>query len=160
MSYRLTMFRFVALAVLSAFAIVALAFVIVLVTTPDDALRVFLVLWMAAAAWFAYWAVFRVAYEVGITAEGSLRWRSIAGQHELPISRIRGVSTPFRMFGAGLRQIEVAGARSPVLIASARGFGDVMAMVEHARPDLAIRSAWYDRLAARFGRSTMKWRGV
>lgn len=146
------------LVVLGGFGLVAAILVPIGLTTSDRALEAFLALWVAGVAWTAYWGVFAFAYEVALAANGTLRWCSISGCHEVPFSAIRGISTPWGLFGAGLRRLRIAGGRSPLLIASAPGFGDVMAMIEQVRPDLAVRGAWYDRLTARVGKSGMRWR--
>ena len=156
-TFRLTTFRLAVLLLLGALTLAAALLVVIAIATPDGALRLFLFLWVAAVAWTAYWALFRFAYEVAIDAAGTFRWCSITGCHEAPVSAIEGIATPWGMFGAGMRRIRISGANSPLLIASAPGFEHVIAAVVNARPDLNVANDWYDGLAARFGRRSMRW---
>lgn len=159
MTYRLTMFRFLIVAIMAAFGVLSAAFLVIALTTPDRALAAFLLLWVAGVVWTAYWGLDRAACEIGIVGDSTLRWCSVARCHEVPIAAIRGVSTPWGIFGVGLRRIDVDGGFSPLLVVSP-GFADVLAMIERSRPNLAVRTSWYDRLALRFGKRTLTWRRV
>jgi hypothetical protein len=144
-------------AILAGFGVLSAAFLVIALSTPDHALAAFLLLWVAGVAWTAYWALDRTACEVGIAGDSTLRWSSVAGSHTVPLSAIRGVSTPWGVFGAGLRRIDVDGGFSPLLIVSP-GFADVLAMIERSRPNLEVRTSWYDALALQFGKRTLTWR--
>ncbi|HET7420075.1 MAG TPA: hypothetical protein VFL27_06810 [Candidatus Dormibacteraeota bacterium] len=157
MTYRLAGYRFLILVLLSGFAVLAVALLVVALDSADRGLQVFSLAWVAGVVWTAYWGLTRYACEIGISGSSNLRWCSVTRCHELPTSAIRGVSTPWRLVGAGLRRIDVDGGSSPILIASP-GLVEVIAMIERSRPDLVLRASSYDRLAARFGRRTLQWR--
>lgn len=159
MTYRLVMFRPVAITVFALLCLVAAALIRELFSSHDPILVVFIVLWLAALVWNGYWFLFRIAYEVGVVNGSTLRWRTVLSTHEVPIARVTAVNTPFGPFGAGRRRIVVEGATSPMLLASA-GFDEVAAMVARHRPDLSISTSWYDRAAVRFSNAGVRWRRV
>jgi hypothetical protein len=156
-SYRLVMFRPLTFTVLFGLGLVGVAIVLNLLTSNNGPGGVFVVLWLAAYAWNAYWFLVRIAYEVGIVDGSTLRWRSITTRHEIPLSRIKGIRTPFPPFGAGAKKILLEGGPSPLIMVSP-GFRDVVAMVLQFRPDLVNQMDWYDRLAERFSRRAVSWR--
>jgi len=117
------------------------------------------VLWLAAYGWNAYWFLVRVAYEIGIVDGSILRWCAVTRCHEVPLTRVTAMRTPFRPFGVGLRTIIIEGDRSPLIMVSA-GFRDVVAMVVQFRPSLVIQTAWYDRLVERYNLGSPNWRRI
>jgi hypothetical protein len=156
-TYRLVMFRPIVITVLSGLTVIGAFLLRELFSTHDLPLVVFIVFWLGALGWNAYWFLHRTAFEIGIRDSSTLTWRTITARREAPLARVQGMSTPFGPFGAGLRRIDVEGALPPVLLASP-GFDDVAGMIAHALPDMAMRTRWYDRVAARFSRRTMYWR--
>ena len=143
--------------ILGGLGIPAAAFLVIALDTTDRGLEVFLLAWMAGWVWSAYLGLFRYAYQIGLAGDSTLRWCSVIRCREVPISAIRGISTPWRMGGAGLRRIDVDAGSSPILIASP-GLDDVIAMIERSRPDLTVHTALYDCVAARFAKRTLRWR--
>lgn len=119
----------------------------------------FVVLWLAAYAWNAYWWLFRVAFEVGVMHGSTLRWRSIISSREIPLAQVTGISTPFPPFGFGLKTIVVRGDRSPLIVAN-QGYREVVAMIVRFRPDLVIPNTWYDRFFEGFAQRSARWRRV
>jgi len=156
-TYRLVMFRPVAITVFSVLSLVAVALIREVFSSHDPILVVFIVLWLAALVWNGYWFLFRIAYEIGVIDGSTLRWRTMLATHEALLTRVKGVKTPFGPFGAGRRMIIVEGATSPMLLAS-RGFDEVAAMIARHRPDLSISTSWYDRAAVRFSNTGIQWR--
>jgi hypothetical protein len=156
-TYRLVMFRPIVITVLSGLSVIAAFLVREVFSTQDLRLVAFILFWLGALAWNAYWFLHRTAFEIGIRDSSTLAWRTITARREAPLTRVRGLTTPFRLFGAGLRRVDVDGALSPVLVASP-GFDQVAAMIAQARPDIAMSTSWYDRVAARFSRRAMQWR--
>jgi hypothetical protein len=120
---------------------------------------VFVVLWVAAYLWGAYWFLFRIAFEVGVVDGSILRWRFITSRHEIPLTHVRGISTPFPPFGYGSKRIAVEGDRSPFIVAN-QGYRDVIAMIVQFRPDLVVPNTRSDRFFERFAQRSVWWRRV
>lgn len=151
--YRLTMF--VVFGVMACIAVVLLLG-LSLSAHIDPQLGGFIVFWLAGLAWNVYWFFFRVAYEIGVVDESTLRWRTIATSYEVPLARITIIDTPFGPFSTGLRRIAIEGERSPLLPAW-RGIGDVIAMITALRPDVPIKTRWLDRTYERFAIGNVRW---
>jgi hypothetical protein len=117
----------------------------------------FVVFWLAALGWNAYWFLFRIAYEIGVTNRSTLRWCSVSRCREIPLTRVKGMETTVPPFGVGLKRIVVEGDRSPLIMVQP-GFRDVVAMMLALRPDLVMKERWYDRLFERYSRRTVRWR--
>ena len=156
-TYRLVNYRPILLVVLVGLGLAGIAMLVNLLAGGIGPPAAFVVLWLAVYAWNAYWFLFRVAYEVGVVDASILRWCSMTSCREVPVVRVTGLRTPFPPFGAGLRLITVDGDRSPLIFMSP-GFRDVVGMLVEFRPDLVMKTAWYDRLAERFSKRTAQWR--
>jgi hypothetical protein len=159
--YRIAGYRLTSFVVFGLMACVAAVLVLVLSLSAhtDPQLAGFIVFWLAGFAWNCYWFFFRVAYEIGVVDESTLRWRTIATSHEAPLVRITSINTPFGPFGTGLRRISIESERSPLLPAW-RGVGDVIAMITAFRPDVPIKTRWLDRTYQRFAIGNVRWRRV
>jgi hypothetical protein len=120
---------------------------------------VFVVLWVAAYLWVSYWFLFRIAFEVGVVDGSILRWRFITSRHEIPLTHVMGISTPFPPFGYGSKKIAVEGDRSPFIVAN-QGYRDVIAMIVQFRPDLVVPNTRSDRFFERFAQRSVWWRRV
>jgi hypothetical protein len=158
-TYRLVMFRPVAITVLVGLGVIAIALIHNLFSFTDPLLVVFVVLWLGAFAWNAYWFLFRVAYEIGVRDGSTLHWRTLTSRHEAPLARITGIVPPFGRFGNTLRKIAVEGGPSP-LVMPAPGVSEVIAMIVAFRPDATVKSSWLDRTAERFALRTVRWKSV
>lgn len=161
-TYRLVIYVPVALTVVIGLGLVAIALVLnfFLASPPDPALRLFEVAWLAFYVSFAYWYLFRIAYEVGVVDGSTLRWRSVLGHGEAPLARVKSIKMWRPPFGSGAKKIAVDGGRSPIIMVSG-GISDVLEMFTRFRPDLVGQIDWYDRFAERlaFPRS-WGWRRV
>ena len=158
-TYRYVNYRLLTFAVFVPLGIAGVAMLVNLVAGGTGPPLVFVVLWLAAYAWNAYWWLFRIAFQVGVMHGSTLRWRSITSGHEIPLARVTGISTPLPPFGFGLKRIVIGGDRSPLIIAD-QGYGDVVAMIVRFRPDLVIPNTWYDRFFERFAQRSARWRRV
>lgn len=158
-TYRYVNYRLLTFAVFVPLGIAGVAMLVNLVAGGTGPPAGFVVLWLAAYAWNAYWWLFRIAYEVGVMDASTLRWRSITSSHEIPLAQVTGIRTPFPPFGFGLKRIIVGGDRSPLIVAN-QGYRDVVAMIVHFRPDLVIPNIWYERFFERFAQRSVRWRRV
>jgi len=158
-TYRYVMFRPLALAGFTILGLAGVALVVNLLSGGEGPGLGFVVFWLAAYFWNAYWWLFRIAYEVGVDDRSTLRWCSVMRCHQTPLSRVKRIETPFPPFGVGLKRIVVDGDRSP-LIAASHGFRDVVAMLLERRPDLVMKDRWYDLLFERFSNRVVRWRKV
>ncbi len=156
-TYRLVRIRPLIFVLFPVLGLVGVALVLNLVSGGEGPGLWFVVFWLAAYAWNAYWFLFRIAYEVGVVDGTTLRWCSVVRCREIPLSKVKTVETPFPPFGVGLKRIVVEGDRSPLVIASP-GFRDVVAMVLELRPDLVMKDRWYDLIFERFARRSVRWR--
>lgn len=158
-TYRLVMFRPVAITVLVGLGLIAAALIHNLFSITDPFLVVFIVLWIAAFAWNFYWFVFRIAYEISVVEGSTLRWRTLASRYEAPLARITAVVSPFGRFGNTLRRIAVKDGPSPLLM-PAPGVSEVIGMIVALRPDVTVKSSWLDRTAERFALRSVYWKKV
>jgi hypothetical protein len=158
-TYRLIMFRPFAFVIFPVLGLAGAAMVLNSLAGGVGPPALFILLWLGALEWNAYWFLVRFAYEIGIVDGSTLRWRSITSRHEVPLLFVKGIKTWMPPFGIGTKQITVDGYPSPLLIVTV-GFDDVVAMLAQFRPDLVIQNAWYDRLAGRFSKRSMYWRQV
>jgi len=158
-TYRYVNYRLLTFAVFVPLGIAGVAMLVNLLAGGTGPPAAFVVLWLAAYAWNAYWWLFRIAFEVGVMHGSILRWRSITSSHEIPLAQVTGISTPFPPFGFGLKRIVVGGDRSPLIVAN-QGYRDVVAMIVRFRPDLVIPNIWSDRFFERFAQRSARWRRV
>jgi hypothetical protein len=149
-TYRLVIYLPTALTVVIGLGGVATALVLnfFLANPPDTALRLFELVWLAFYVSFAYLYLFRFAYEVGVVDGSTLRWRSVLGHGEVPLTRVKSIKMWRPPFGSGAKKIAVEGARSPIIMVSG-GITDVLEMFTRFRPDLVSQIDWYDRMAER-----------
>jgi hypothetical protein len=158
-TYRLIRYRPLVFILFPVLGLVGVALVVNLLSGGVGPGLGFVVFWLAAYAWNAYWFLFRIASEVAVVDRTTLRWRSVMKWREIQLSKVKGIETPFPPFGVGLKRIVVEGDRSPLIMASP-GFRDVVAMVLELRPDLVMKDRWYDLLFERFARRSVRWRKV
>ncbi|HXM72539.1 MAG TPA: hypothetical protein VN940_04890 [Candidatus Dormibacteraeota bacterium] len=158
-TYRLVGYRPLIFILFPALGLVGVALVLNLLSGGEGPGPWFVFFWLAAYAWNAYWFLFRLAYEVGVTDTSTLRWCTVTRCREIPVSSLKEIETPVRPFGVGLKRIVVEGDRSPLIMASP-GIRDVIAMVLKLRPDLAVRDRWYDLLFERLSHRSVQWRKV
>lgn len=158
-TYRFVHYRLLNFAVFIPLGIAGVAMLVNLVVGGTGPPAAFVILWLAAYGWNAYWWLFRIAYEVGVVDGSILRWRSITSSRQVPLPRVTGIRTPLPPFGFGLKRIVVDGDRSPLIIAN-QGYLDVVEMIAQARPDLVITKKWYDRFFERFAQRSVRWRRV
>jgi hypothetical protein len=158
-TYSFVYYRPLTFAVFIPLGIAGVAMFMNLVAGGTGPPAAFVVFWLAAYGWNAYWWLFRIAYEVGVVHGSTLRWRSIATTREVPLARVKGIRTPYPPFGIGLKRISVDGERSPFIIAN-QGYQDVVAMIVRFRPDVVVPNAWYDRLFERSAMRSVRWRRV
>ncbi len=156
-TYRLVMFRPVAITVFAVLCLVAAALIIELFSSRDPLLVLFIALWLAALAWNGYWFLFRVTFEIGVSDGATLQWRTMTATRQAPLTRIQGVKQRFRPLGAGMRTIVLEGAPSLLLLTSP-GFDEVARMIARFRPDISMSTNWYDHTAARFVNTGIQWR--
>lgn len=156
-TYRFVYYRPVTFAVFIPLGIAGVAMLVNLVAGGTGPPAAFVVFWVAAYGWNAYWWLFRIAYEVGVVHGSTLRWRSIATTREVPLARVKGIQTPYPPFGVGLKRISVDGDHSPLIIAN-QGYQDVVAMIVQFRPDLLVPTTSYDRFYERFAKRSVRWR--
>jgi len=158
-TYRLLMFRPMVFVLFPVLGLVGVALVLNLLSGGTGPGLGFVVFWLAAYAWNAYWFLFRIAFEVGVVDRTTLRWCSVTGCREIPLSSVRGIETPVPPFGVGLKRIVVEGDRSPLIMVQP-GIRDVIAMILELRTDLVMKERWYDQLFERASRRTVRWRKV
>jgi hypothetical protein len=156
-TYRLVGFRPLMLIVFLGLGLVGVALVLNLLASGNGPPAAFVVLWLAAFGWNAYWLLIRTAYEIGIVDGSMLRWCTFTGCHEVPLTSVTALRTPIPPFDTGFRRMIIEGDRSPIIMVSS-GFRDVVSMVVQFRPGLAIETAWYDRLAERLNVGSPYWR--
>jgi hypothetical protein len=158
-TYRLIMFRPIALTVYIGLALAGVAMLLNFLAGGEGPPAAFVVFWLVALAWNGYGFLVRFAYEIGVVDGSILRWRSIMTSHEVPLVRVTGIRTWMPPFGLGVRRVMVEGDRSPILLTSP-GFGDVVAMLAQFQPHLVIQTTRFDRLAERFSSRSFYWRRV
>ena len=158
-TYRFVYHRPLTVAVFGALGIAGVAMLVNLVAGGSGPPAAFVLFWVAAYGWNAYWWLFRIAYEVAVVRGSTLRWRSIATTREVALARVKGIHTPIPPFGLGLKRIVVDGDRSPLIIANL-GYQDVVAMIVRFRPDLVVANSRYDRFYERFAKRSARWRRV
>jgi hypothetical protein len=155
--YRLVVYRPLIFALLLILGLAGVALVVNLLSGDAGPGLGFVVLWLAAYAWNAYWFLFRIAYEVSFTEGSTVRWCTVTRCREIPLSSVKGIETPFPPFGVGLKRIVVEGHRSPLIMVQP-GIRDVLAKILELRPDLVVKERWYDLLYERFSRRAVRWR--
>jgi hypothetical protein len=158
-TFRFVYYRPLTFAVFIPLGIAGIAMLVNLLAGGIGPPAPFVVFWLAAYVWNAYWWLFRIAYEVGVVHGSNLRWRSITTTREMPLERVKRIETPIPPFGIGLKRIVVEGDRSPLIIAN-QGYQDVVAMIVQFSPDVPVPSAWYDRFYERFAKRSARWRRV
>jgi hypothetical protein len=158
-TYRFVNYRLLTFTLFFGLGLAGVAVVMNLLAGGNGPGAVFVVLWLTALAWGAYWFLARIAYEIGIVNGSILRWRFVISSHQIPLTHVKGIRTPYPPFGFGLKRIIVDSGRSPLLVAN-QGYSEVVAMIVQFRPDLVIPNAWYDRLFERFAQRSVRWRRV
>lgn len=158
-TYRFANYRLLTFGVFIPLGLAGVAMLVNLLAGGTGPPAAFVAFWLAAYVWNAYWWLFRIAYEVGVVHDSTLRWRSITSTHEGPLTRVQRIHTPIPPFGIGLKRIVVDGDRCPLIIAN-KGYQDVIAMIVRFRPDLEVPTAWYDRFFERRGMTAARWRRV
>jgi hypothetical protein len=155
--YRLVVYRPLIFALLLILGLAGVALVVNLLSGATGPGLGFVVFWLAAYAWNAYWFLFRIAYEVSFTEGSTVRWCTVTRCREIPLTSVKGIETPFPPFGVGLKRIVVEGHRSPLIMVQP-GIREVLAKILELRPDLVVRERWYDLLYERFSRRAVRWR--
>ena len=105
----------------------------------------FVVLWLAALGWNAYWWLFRVATALWLDGD-VLHWEAPLRSGAIPLSDLRAVRP--MSFASNAAVFEHTTGR-PVLIVVRKGFGAFLDELSAARPDLPVRLGWQGRLAER-----------
>jgi hypothetical protein len=118
------------------FAVVAVALLVATVSGNGPPIA-FLVFWLFAFTWNAYWWSFRLCTEVSADA-GVLRWRTglLAGQ--APMSAVRAVRRS--RWSPQFAVIEVDGRR-PLLVPVRYGFGQLTRYIAAAAPQASVEEA-------------------
>src|ERR1700693_6017020 len=92
------MFRPMVFVLFPALGLVGVAMVLNLLSGGTGPGLGFVAFWLAAYAWNAYWFLFRLAYEVGVTDRSTLRWCTVTRCREIPVSSLKDIETPVRPF--------------------------------------------------------------
>ncbi len=158
-TYRFIGYRLLIFAIFVPLGIVGVAMFVNLLAGGIGPPAAFVILWLAAFVWNLYWCLFRIAFEVGVVNGSTMRWRSITRTREIPLARVKGIETPYPPFALGLKRIIVDGDRSPLIVAN-QGYRDVVAMIGQLRPDLVVRTTWFDRFNERHALRSVRWRRV
>jgi hypothetical protein len=103
----------------------------------------FLVAWIAALGWNAYWFLLRFCYRLDLE-EGMLRWWAPPRSGDAPLAGLQALR-PSRLSPNVAVFDFVEGPR--VLVLVRRGFADFAASVQAAAPQATVRTSWYTRLA-------------
>ena len=120
------------------FAVFGLATVVLIVegmTGSGGFSSPFVLFWLFALGWNAYWWLFRVAYSVTLR-DGVLAW-------EAPLRRGRIATSALRAFRPmkllpNVIVIKHAGGQ-PLLVMPGKGIADLAAALRETRPDLDVR---------------------
>lgn len=126
--------RWFFLVLFGVFGIVAVALLVSL--TGDDRPPVsFVLFWLFALGWNAYWWLFRVAYSLTLR-EGILEWEAPARRGAIPTTDL----TAFRPMTLlpNVIVIKHRGGR-PLLVMPGKGIADLAAELRDVRPGLDVR---------------------
>ncbi|SDN47138.1 hypothetical protein SAMN05660199_00069 [Klenkia soli] len=114
----------------------ALGVFFVVISARDDGPPAwFLLLWLAALAWNAYWWLLRTAVEVSV-ADGRFRWRTPVRSGDVPVDDVLGIG-PTRA-SRQMARIELRDRR-PLLVPVRYGFGEVERAIMAAAPRAVVQ---------------------
>lgn len=84
------------LAMFAGFGLVSIGLILNLVFGDSGPSAVFVVLWLAALAWNAYWFLWRVAVKLSV-ADGVVEWETVLRRGSFPVSAITSIGPVFGM---------------------------------------------------------------
>jgi hypothetical protein len=129
--------------------------VVVLAITGDEGFSVpFVLFWLVALGWNAYWWLFRIVYSLTLR-DGALEWEAPLRRGRIPTTDL----TAFRPMTLlpNVVVIKHAGGRA-LLVMPGKGISDLAAALRQARPDLDIRVGPVGRMGDRMP-GPSAWRG-
>lgn len=142
------MYRLYRAQVLAMFAIFGATVPLVVAASlgdRDGPPLLFVLAWIAALGWNAYWFLLRLCYRLDLQ-DDTLRWRAPLRSGHAPLAGLRALR-PARL-SPNIAVFEfVDGPR--VLVLARRGFADFSAGVQAAAPQAVVRMSWYIRLTER-----------
>ena len=123
-------------AIVALFVVVGVVLVVASVRGDGPPLW-FLVLWLGAACWNAYWWFWRVCIEVAVEGR-TLRWRTAVTQGQVPVDDVLGIGTS--RASRQMAQIRLRDRR-PLLVPVRYGFGGLERALTDAAPGLQVEQA-------------------
>jgi hypothetical protein len=135
-TYRaMTFQRFLLPVILVAFAAAAVGVVVATVRGNGPPIA-FLVLWLAAFGWNAYWWSLRVCFQVGVDGS-TLTWRTALLRRQAPTGDVVRVR-PSR-WNRQMAVLELQGRR-PLMVPVRYGFGELTTAIRAAAPQATVES--------------------
>ena len=112
---------------------------------PDGPPPGFVVFWLFALGWNAYWWLFRISIRLEVQGD-LLRWKTASRAGEIPLTELLAVR-PSRL-ASQIIVIERANGK-PILSMATKGNGRFLAEIASRRPDLPIRVGMLAKLSDR-----------
>lgn len=117
-----------------AFALAAVALVVITVRGGEGPPAWFTALWLAAIVWNAYWWLFRICVEVRVDGP-TLEWSAPLRRARAPLAEVIRIRA-FR-FGRQLAVVELQ-RRRPLLVPVRFGFGNLERAIAAGAPQVVI----------------------
>jgi hypothetical protein len=133
-----------------AFGVATVVLLVLMLTGDESPTDPFVLFWLFALGWNAYWWLFRVVYSLTLR-NGALEW-------EAPLRRGRIATTDLTAFRPmrllpNVVVVKHTGGR-PLLVLAGKGMADLAAELRRSRPDLEVRIGAVGRIQQRMpGRS-------
>lgn len=134
--------------VLLVFGVLLLTAVVLMVATlggNDGPPIAFVVFWLFALGWNAYWWLGRIALRLTIRGE-AFGWKTALASGEMPLSDLVAVR-PSRMSSQILVIERTSG--KPIMAMATKGNGPFFLELASRRPDVPIRIGWLGKLSDR-----------
>ena len=113
----------------------AVVFIVLAITGDDGPSAPFLLFWLFALGWNAYWWLFRVAFSLTI-GNGVLEWEAPLRRGRIPVTELTAFR-PMKLL-PNVVLISHTGGR-PLLVMPRKGIVDLASAIGRSRPDLEVR---------------------
>jgi len=117
------------------FAAMAVVLIVLAITGDDGPSAPFLLFWLVALGWNAYWWLFRVAFSLTVS-NGALEWEAPLRRGRVPITELTAFR-PMKLL-PNVLVIKHTGGR-PLLVMPGKGIADLATAIAGSRPDLEVR---------------------
>src|SRR5262245_39955645 len=142
------------LAIFGALGLATVA-LIVMAATGESISLPFVLFWIVAFAWNAYWWLFRVVFSLTLR-DGDLEWEAPLRRGRIPTDDVTSLGPAALV--PSLLLLKHAGGGPSLLVVQGKGFADFASALLEARPDLDVRAGALGRMADR-GPGPSAWRG-